>query len=626
MFHILLFILLCLASPLHAVTDEVAVATQFMQRQGCDVRRMKLTATEDGYPELCILEDASAHRFAIVARAPYSASLTERVLAYGTENAFHGTESAWKRNLIDTYREQLQQLQHTRPPRAAAMPTPYVPIPPLLRTTWGQGYPYNIMCNPAGTPMGQTLTGCVSTAMSQLMFYHQWPAQGTGRFTTGGTARQPVQMDFASIRPAWAQMLPQYASNARTTDASVQAVARLMQVNAQAVSSDFTGSGTAASCMFARSVLVNHWHYSPACQYVRRPGPRMAQSAILQQLQQHLPVLISGGQHAFVCDGAHGDFLHFNLGWNTAANGYYRILLHPSLNSKSHQHCIVGDMLLQLMPDKAPSTAHRLIHVTKPGTLSTLLSARECRELRSLTLVGTLDGQDVALLRRMLGATDAWMPQCADILPSPTPWAGQLQQLDISQVHIQSDDHHPYLRTLASGCRYANGRYDFDRPMSHALYRQFLREPYITRGDGYRFVFGPDSLHCIEYYTQRDAISPLMFYDCQNLRNLTLPRTCRHIMSKAFQWCHSLVSLALPPSIRDIESGAFAQCYLLQRVLVQDIPTEVCHRLSPQHVDGQYGQTQGQRHIGLFQDCNIHTCQGIVLDGKPLTQIPYKSK
>lgn len=49
-------------------------------------------------------------------------------------------------------------------------------VGPYLTTTWGQGIPYNLLC-PAGTyDNGHTPTGCVATAMAQVMYYWKAPA------------------------------------------------------------------------------------------------------------------------------------------------------------------------------------------------------------------------------------------------------------------------------------------------------------------------------------------------------------------------------------------------------------------------------------------------------------------
>ena len=57
-------------------------------------------------------------------------------------------------------------------------------IEPLLKTIWYQDAPYNLL-----TPIyngdddkmkgKHGATGCVATALAQVMYYHQWPQEAT---------------------------------------------------------------------------------------------------------------------------------------------------------------------------------------------------------------------------------------------------------------------------------------------------------------------------------------------------------------------------------------------------------------------------------------------------------------
>lgn len=48
----------------------------------------------------------------------------------------------------------------------------YTPVEPLLKTTWAQESPYNALCPRIGGAWGSTpLTGCVATAMAQILKY-----------------------------------------------------------------------------------------------------------------------------------------------------------------------------------------------------------------------------------------------------------------------------------------------------------------------------------------------------------------------------------------------------------------------------------------------------------------------
>lgn len=76
-------------------------------------------------------------------------------------------------------------------------------IKALVKTKWNQYGPYNLTCPKDNTTGKTSLTGCVATAMAQVMYYHQWPATYE-----------------------WSKMKTEYASNDSTE--SAYAVAKLM--------------------------------------------------------------------------------------------------------------------------------------------------------------------------------------------------------------------------------------------------------------------------------------------------------------------------------------------------------------------------------------------------------------
>jgi Peptidase C10 family len=51
----------------------------------------------------------------------------------------------------------------------------------LLTTKWNQPYPYNRLNPKYGDTL--TITGCVQTALAQIMKYHGHPSSGSGVFT-----------------------------------------------------------------------------------------------------------------------------------------------------------------------------------------------------------------------------------------------------------------------------------------------------------------------------------------------------------------------------------------------------------------------------------------------------------
>jgi hypothetical protein len=83
-------------------------------------------------------------------------------------------------------------------------------VPPLLgKKEWGQDNPYNLLCP---TIDGKHCpTGCIATAVSQIMSYHRWPSQGTGSISyTTSTRKIDINYNFANTSFDWDKMLDTY--------------------------------------------------------------------------------------------------------------------------------------------------------------------------------------------------------------------------------------------------------------------------------------------------------------------------------------------------------------------------------------------------------------------------------
>jgi hypothetical protein len=115
-------------------------------------------------------------------------------------------------------------------------------VSPLLSTTWDQGCYYNALC-PADAAAyfacGHTYTGCVATAMSQIMKYHNFPPQGVGTHTYLDPLYGTQSADFGNTTYNWAAM-PNNVSSSNT------AVATLMYHAGVSVNMHYSTSGSGA--------------------------------------------------------------------------------------------------------------------------------------------------------------------------------------------------------------------------------------------------------------------------------------------------------------------------------------------------------------------------------------------
>ena len=105
----------------------------------------------------------------------------------------------------------------------------YAPIEPLITTKWGQRAPYNNHC-PIDPETGERcVTGCVSTAVAQIMNYHQWPDKGVGEKDIklqGNKGDEKIYVNFGETEYRWDKMLDEYDEN--SPEESCDAVAELM--------------------------------------------------------------------------------------------------------------------------------------------------------------------------------------------------------------------------------------------------------------------------------------------------------------------------------------------------------------------------------------------------------------
>lgn len=199
-------------------------------------------------------------------------------------------------------------------------------ITPLLATTWDQLSPYNMLTPDPNT----TVTGCVATAMAQVMKYYNYPSSGTG--TVGVTYNGgSLTMNLDQTTFNWSQMLNSYADNAGTYEEQM-AVATLMKACGYAVKMNY-GPSSGATARNMANAMVNNFKYDIGLDLVYRDycTDEEWDAIVYDNLQKGHPILYSGitesgGGHEFVCDGYRTDgYYHFNWGWSGQYDGYFTL-------------------------------------------------------------------------------------------------------------------------------------------------------------------------------------------------------------------------------------------------------------------------------------------------------------
>ena len=215
-------------------------------------------------------------------------------------------------------------------------------IAPLVTTKWDQDSPYNDLC-PEYSSGYKSATGCVATAMAQVMKYHEWPKSATSSipsyycYSLGKTLSSLPATTFN-----WANMLDEYSYHwtgsgwqriSDGTTAQRTAVATLMKYCGWSVEMDY-GEQSGSNTDYVANALKNYYSYNATTtQCVKRGDYSAAKWAdlIYYELAHQRPVVYggqsTGGGHEFVCDGymyeSSTDFFHINWGWGGMSDDYF---------------------------------------------------------------------------------------------------------------------------------------------------------------------------------------------------------------------------------------------------------------------------------------------------------------
>lgn len=213
-------------------------------------------------------------------------------------------------------------------------------VAPLLgNIEWDQTSPYNNMC-PRYDSVHVAATGCVATAMAQVMAYYKYPKQLKADIPGYVNRWNGIPMEIPTITREegiydWDNMLPKYNKEANATQQQKDAVAKLMYHCGAAVQMTY---GPESAAAVSASKLAKYFGYDADLMMdLSRSSFTLDKwmQIIDTELAAGRPVLYGGqasdGGHQFVCDGKDGEGLyHINWGWSGSQNGYFDLsLLNP---------------------------------------------------------------------------------------------------------------------------------------------------------------------------------------------------------------------------------------------------------------------------------------------------------
>lgn len=331
---------------------------QVLRMQGRDVQRIDTsvdaleaavlfnTLDKAGQPYLYLVNFPDECGFVLVSGDDRFAP----VLGYSETGSFNEQDMpenmrAWLQGYIDEMKYWASvDYELSLPPLSApqAETAKKFPIEPLIQTLWSQGTPYNNLCPIDPSTYDRCLTGCVATAMAQVVNYHMQHysaptviIEDIDGYTTDSCNISMAGIPAGTLLPDRTLLKNIYDDNA--TAAECTAVAQLMLYCGTSVQMNYQSSLSGALFANVATAMMSKFGFDASTHYVERANYTYAQwiDLLYAELAAARPIVLSGHSsgsgHAFITDGYSGDdFFHINWGWSGSANGYFAMsVLNP---------------------------------------------------------------------------------------------------------------------------------------------------------------------------------------------------------------------------------------------------------------------------------------------------------
>ena len=448
-------------------------------------------------------------------------------------------------------------------------------IPSFVTSIWGQEKPYNNLC-PEGTTSGtgswqgygstgRTVTGCVATAMAQIMYYNRWPEKGTGGTHSvyvkqaNGT-KKIVTVNYEESFYDYANMIDSYKGHYSKEQGD--AVAKLMLDCGVAADMNYATDGSGTYTENAARGLRRNFGYPETTQMLkrRRYSEQAWMDIIYNEINERRAILYTGvdnknGGHAFVLSGYdETGKVWINWGWDGASDGFYDIAL---LNPKSYKFSEDQDMIIGIEGEKT-ETLQDTITVDTPGRLQELIADSIKSKISSLKINGKINSTDLRTIRQIAGNN-----------PDGTIQRSSLVSLDLSDAIIVSGGD-PYLvddkRQLTTNDNEIPERAFFN---CKSIRKLILPKSTTTIGDG---AFGKlGRLDSISIPTGNDKNyifdgQTLMTKDSKeiiavmpnNKGDFNVAKGITKIHNYGFSGCSKLTKIVLPNTITTIGDEVFS--------------------------------------------------------------------
>lgn len=287
---------------------------------------------------------------------------------------------------LDNYAQQLLALKHQPVTPVVENPvwwklsrgsSPFKEGPsvsPLMKSHWGQGAFYNYYCpRDYQGENYRTVTGCVATAMAQLIYYYRFPETGIGSYSYLDSTYGVQSADYGNTVYDYSAMCDEPTS-------INPAISTLMYHCGVGVDMVYGPDGSGMYNHSAARVLRTFFKFSPETEYVFRDSTNLDwDSLIVSHLHRNMPLYYAGWSnpningHAFICDGYKmvdsNYYYHFNFGWDGSSDNYFYT---NALNLAGTHFNLAQELIINAYPDTT-SYAFPVAHaLTGTDTLTSM--------------------------------------------------------------------------------------------------------------------------------------------------------------------------------------------------------------------------------------------------------------
>jgi uncharacterized protein YjdB len=327
-----------------------------------------LDAPKEGFAKktgFYIVNDETNHRFVIVSADNQQLD----ILGYSDNGEFDTNNiPCGLLTLLEQFNREYEYIQNGGSIQSRANKTRATKaVAPLIKTNWDQGnndinnvgeYVFNKYCPTDPSTGERSVTGCVATAMAQILNYYKMPKNLSDSVISYTTEKKGIVLNerLSNYQIDWNNMADWYKDKRTgypsTTPAQRDAVGRLMYLCGLSVRMDYGSSSSSSSTYDAPYALKKFFRYNPNLSY--RIKDYYTDDEWVEMIQTELnegrPIIYAGRNeddsgHTFLlvgCDDS--DRYCFNFGWGGNHNDEYFSL--SSITPKGHDYSYKQSMII----------------------------------------------------------------------------------------------------------------------------------------------------------------------------------------------------------------------------------------------------------------------------------------